>query len=345
MEETREETQPWRDVLSKIISDSQERQRIADALGIHQVTLQRWVNGTSTPRRERLHALLKIFPEYSQQLSPSLQEAFPGFTLQDTPDEALVPEIPPTFYARVFNTYITSPSAWRSSTICSLVLQQITTHLDPLQMGLVAVIAQCMPPKEDMKVRSLRATIGRGTSPWHCVETHTEFIGAESVIAHALRTGHLVSLQNHSDLEHWYAPPYQIAAESAVFCPLLQYDRVAGCRCRASSQPHHVSQIHLDLVQSYTDLLLLGFEPHEFYTFDDIALGIMPPFEMQQPLLASFQPRVIQHMLQGSQTLQLLTRSKAEEHVWREIEAELLRLSVEDASSRNNAPRSIRDFP
>ena len=43
----------WREVLGQIIEDARERQRIASALGINPITLDRWANHTSKPRADK----------------------------------------------------------------------------------------------------------------------------------------------------------------------------------------------------------------------------------------------------------------------------------------------------
>lgn len=336
MEETRNVILPWREALGKLTTDPQERQRVIEALGIHQITLTRWITGKSTPRRESLRTLLRTFPDYYQKLFPSLQEEFPDFFREETISEALVAEIPPAFYARVFKTYITSPAMLRSEAICTLVLQQIINHLDPHQIGMAAMIAHCVTPAEDAPVRSLRITTGRGTPPWNHLENFTQLLGAESPTGHAVRSGHLIALQNEADLEQWLSISSPTPFGSVVCCPLLQYDRVAGCLILLSARPYTFSALHVDLIQSYTDLLLLGFEPDECFPFDRITLGIMPPLEEQLPLVANFQQRVIQRIIQASQDGQLLTRLQAEAEIWREIEKDLLLLSAESINNTNN---------
>jgi len=40
----------WRELLGRSIENLQERQRIANAMGVIPITLMRWANGESTPR-------------------------------------------------------------------------------------------------------------------------------------------------------------------------------------------------------------------------------------------------------------------------------------------------------
>jgi hypothetical protein len=78
----------WRILLGQIISDPQEQQRLAQAVGVQAMTLLRWASGTSSPRQEKsLHLLIKALPHYRQQLLASLQEEFPSFTPADEEKE------------------------------------------------------------------------------------------------------------------------------------------------------------------------------------------------------------------------------------------------------------------
>ena len=82
-----DERAAWRILLGQIISDPQEQQRLAQAVGVLPVTLIRWATSTSRPRQESLHLLIKALPHYRQQLVASLQEEFPSFTPADEEKE------------------------------------------------------------------------------------------------------------------------------------------------------------------------------------------------------------------------------------------------------------------
>jgi hypothetical protein len=107
----------------------------------------------------------------------------------------------------------------------------------------------------------------------------------------------------------------------------LHAERTPGCLCIASTQPNTFSQAHLDLIQSYVDLMSLAFDAREFYPLTDIELGIMPPADAQKPLLVTFQKRVTQHMIQRVQHNQPLNRPQAELLIWQQLEEELLLLA------------------
>jgi len=125
----------WRELLGNIIQDVFERQRIASELGVNAVTLTRWVHGSSTPRSQHLRRLLAVLPHHRDQLFELISredgDALIGAGRAAFDDEE--DEIPPEFYARVFNAYAMTPRAQRSWSVTNLILQQALAQLDPHQ--------------------------------------------------------------------------------------------------------------------------------------------------------------------------------------------------------------------
>jgi hypothetical protein len=81
------------------------------------------------------------------------------------------------------------------------------------------------------------------------------------------------------------------------------------------------------LIEHYAELIALVLDPDEFYEPQQIDLGIMPPPEMQRPYLLRFRHQVATVLKEALREQQLLTMQEAEARVWRQIEAELLRIS------------------
>ncbi len=325
----------WRALLGELVSDPQERQRIANVMGINPVTILRWVTNKSSPRAEKLRQLLDVFPRHREQLFTLLLEEYPELlTYEQEPVERLL-EIPPAFYARVLATFANSPIILRTSSIRSLILQQMIVHFDPLELGIVIAIVQCMPPALEQKVRSLRLVIGRSTLPsgdW--LERQTLFLGAESQTGHAVRTGRLISIQSYAEKSRLFTiHPPSGEDGSAVACPILKADYAAGCLYISVPRQNYFTQQHLDLIKCYANLLILAFEDSEFYSLEDIDLGIMPPRSKQLPLLTSFQRRVTDYLIRCQTEDRLIRRPQAEQIIWKEIEEELLHISF---SSEND---------
>src|SRR6267142_4616396 len=191
-----DEKQTWRDLLGQIISNPREKHRIAEALGVNPITLGRWATSKSHPREDNLRQLINALPLYRQQMVELITREYPQIFAGQSVSMASVPEIPSVFYARVMSTHTTSPLLIRSSSISTLVLQQMLAHLDPRQAGMKIEITQCLPPLPGQKVRSLRKTIGRGTYPWDVPLQETEFMGAESQAGQAVISGHPLVIQN-----------------------------------------------------------------------------------------------------------------------------------------------------
>jgi transcriptional regulator with XRE-family HTH domain len=322
-----QETQTWRDLLGKIISEPYERQRIADMANISPITLTRWVNGKSNPRQDNLRPLLDALPQYRQELVALIACEFPQFFSNIyQADEALAAVIPSAFYAHVLQAYTSSPPILRAWTVGMLVLQQLENQLNPQgRVGLTIGVAQCVPPALGHKIRSLRVTFHRSTmATEQLVEHQTLFLGAESQVGYALNAGHSSILQNEADIVRMF-PAHHFALEKcAVAYPIILSNYAAGSLYISSTQADYFSQTYLDLISLYVDLMVLAFERDDFYNLSDIELGIIPSLSIQQRCLSTFQKRVKQKMLIALQEKRSLTRVEAERIVWQELEAELL---------------------
>lgn len=322
-----EETLNWRQLLGKIINDTQERQRIANVLEVNPITLTRWAGDKSNPRLESARLLLDALPEHAAQLRVLIAHEFPEFASL-LPHAAQEPQsIPSEFYARVLKANAEALPILRASSISILVLQQMLVHLDPHQLGLLVLVAQCSPPPSGQKVRSLRLIYGRGTAPWNTHQMlNTHFIGAEALMGQALLSGRLLVAHYHDDLLNLHSTRSDSRVESALACPLLRSDTTPGCLYLASTLPDFFPLPLQDVIQAYADLLVIAFDPDEFYALSDLAFGVFPSHHVQQRYLAQFQERVKRRMIEALHQGQVLTRPQAELQVWQELEEELLRV-------------------
>ncbi len=97
-------------------------------------------------------------------------------------------------------------------------------------------------------------------------------------------------------------------------------DQIAGCLLVSSTQPDYfLSQARQKLVQQYAELLLVAFEPANFYDLGSVDLGRIPPYEQQRSHLNNFRQRVADVMIR-----QRVDVVQAERIVWQLIEDELL---------------------
>src|SRR5579863_1060586 len=151
--------QTWRELLGTILQEPRERAHIAAELGVHPLTLTRWVNGESSPRSQNLQALLRALPQYRTLLLELIPKEF-GHTLDEvTIKEDTQQEIPSVFYGRIFHAHAELPDPMRSWSIFDLILQQALQQLDPNRVGMEITVMRCMPPVQGQKVQSLRETL------------------------------------------------------------------------------------------------------------------------------------------------------------------------------------------
>lgn len=319
----------WRALLgTRINKDPQERQRIASALGINPMTLLRWASGATIPRSQNLRQLLKTLPTTEHPLWRELiANEFPEFAESETwPElENDFAEIPSEFYARVINTYAITPINRRFWAISNLVLQQVLAQLDSNIVGMSISVAQCMPPNgAERKIRSLRELAGQGTPPWPAnLEPQMMFLGIESLAGYATTLGHQLAI-NFPD-QSLRAPVRWLQWEqSAIACPLIQEERVAGCLLASSTQPDYFSPSRQALFQKYAELLLLAFVPEAFYPLGDLMLQPMPSLEVQQAHFSLARQRVSTVLLEAVKERHPISIMEAEQMVWQGIEEELL---------------------
>ncbi|MBA2393285.1 MAG: hypothetical protein H0V70_11150 [Ktedonobacteraceae bacterium] len=317
-----EEPQTWRELLGTIIEDPQERSRIARAINVNQVTLTRWATGTSIPRLRGLRILLDVLPEQRKQFIQLLALDYPELLYEETREDEESLQIPASFYAHVLEVYTSNPLILRGSTLGIIILQQMLHQLDPQHIGLGIFIAQCMPPSNG-KIRTVRTIVGRGTGVWRKIEGQVAFHGIESQVGHAIQEQRHILTQSTEERANWY-PPGIPDVQSVAALPIQMANAIAGGISLLSVQAQYFTTERLDLIRAYTDMLVLIFDQDEFRVSSMIEMGIVPDFLDQQVMIASFQQRVKQRMLEATRKGQLLPRPKAEMEIWQELEDSML---------------------
>lgn len=324
MNDTMEEDHTWRTLLGKIIAEPKERLRISNAVKVSPVTLVRWTTNKSHPHSENLQLLLSALPNYREELIKLINKEHPHGIYTRPPEQEDFLDIPAAFYAQVLNTYTASPAQLRQSTICTMLLQQILHHLDPHQLGTMALLACCVKPRAGRPVRSLMHVAGQSTPSWQSQIAHLkQLLGAESLAGHALITKHPIIIQNSAEIERIFPVHVFEGEESAVAYPILLADRTAGCLYVASTQTAFFTPRYLDLIQKYVDLFVIAFDHKDFYALSNIILGIMPSRTQQSHYMTHFD----EYVAQLSQQSASLTPAQIETIVWQDLEDELLRHS------------------
>jgi len=324
----KKEPQTWRELLGWIMSDPEEKQRIVEELGMRTISVSRWVTGEADPLPRNLRRLLDALPQHREILYDLISEEYPNFSDPETDSSSK--EIPAEFYARVLTSLASNAPTLRFWSIGNLILQQALGQLDPDRLGMAVTVARCMPPSYGQKVRSLRESIGMGTSPWAGdLEQKAMFLGAESLAGYVATSCRPAVNQNIRD-EPSLLPTHQVEGEiSAAIYPILYTGRSAGCLLVSSTQPNHfLLQARLTLIQQYADLIALAFEPEEFYEPQDIQLRVMPSHSRQKLYFADFRQRVANTMQESTDTDRPLNNIEAEQLVWQQLEEELIELSA-----------------
>jgi hypothetical protein len=318
----------WRELLGNIINNPTERERIASEIGVHSVTLVRWVNGETSPRSHNLRQLIRAVPKQYRTQLRVLLDASNSISSSDLESDSTLTEIPYKLIMEVLETCANTPDLLRFWSITRLILLEALKQLDPERLGMIITVVRCMPPTGDGKIRSLREIIGQGTGPWNgSLEEKALLLGAESLAGYVTASCRLEQVGDLR-LNKTFLPTYQAEHEiSAVACPIMRASRVAGCLLFSSTQPDYfASEVYLELVNAYTRLISLAFEAADFYNPDLIDLHIMPPPEVQLVHISSFRQRVLKLMQESSNGTQRLASAQAEQIVWQQFEELLLNL-------------------
>jgi len=316
-----EPTLSWRELLAQIIRAPVERDRIANEIGVRSITLVRWTEGTSVPRMHNMQQLLLAIPaEYRQEFRRLLQVDY-SVDLLTMESQAATTELSLEFVREVLTSRATTPRSLRFWTITRQVLRHALRQLDPERLGVAITVVSCIPPGSDGKIHSLREREGMGTPPWEGdLSPSALLLGADSLAGHVVTTSRpsMVPDLRETGLVPAYRTEYEASAMAA---PFLYGNEIAGCLLLSSIQKEYfAAQGRQQLVEDYTALLALAFEPDEFYPLDRIDLRLLPPIEVQRTYFASFQRRVLQLMRQRQQ----FTRPQAELLVWQQLEQELI---------------------
>lgn len=326
----------WREFLAGIIADTREKKRIADELGIGTRTLDRWAHG-SVPRSSRLLSqLVETLPQHRELLTELIRRdpEFADFSPVPVFIEKTPEELPASFYGRVLEANSNIAGNLRFQTISTLILQQSLQLLDPDRSGLEISIVQCMPLVRGQKVRSLLERLRITSKSQESPEERLLYLGAGSLAGHVVAKCQFVIIQDVQS-DHTFLPMCEERQSGSIAAyPVQRGGRVAGCLLATNAQTSFFTRPRQALLKSYAHLLVLAFNQEDFYSTQDIALGVIPPASTQTSLISSFRERVINTITEALRRDQLISSLEAELLVQQQIESELLNLAT-----RNNATR------
>ena len=326
------ELEAWRIYLDDIIKKRKpaEKDYLYQQIGITRTTVQRWRNGDNIPDPTHIHCLLQALPDEERSRLRTLMQQDEKLHLPN--DSLLAGEtdrIPQHIYQEVLRISRDAPDRfWLvAGTILFHLLAQLTI---PEQAGAEIIIARCMSPRADGKIRSLQAYAARGTAPWrpdfHLMEG---FFGAESLAGYVVAQRHGMMIPDIRDSQ-LTVPLYcqeQEQEQSSAAVPIMREGKVVGALIAICTHVVTDEKLLL-LLERYADLLLLAFFDEEFYPISVIELGLMPDLCTQKAYFASFRQRVSEEYKRSvgeGETLQEVGSIEAK--VRQDIETELLRLA------------------
>ena len=325
-----QEPATWRELLGQLITNLQVRTRLAAAVHVRPVTLKRWTEGATRPRIENIRLLVKNLPRETYPLFMRLLVAdFPELLQDELSEERFLQGIPVEFYARALSCLALTPMSIHRQSMQDLVLQQVLQHLDPDQRGLSVTLAVCMPPRLGRKVRSLHEVSGLATPPWpRNLAERPMFLGSESLIGHAITHAHSYVI-NSRDEKNLFAVQWTEYEESVAVFPILLYARIVGGLIVSSAHEHFFTQPRLAVIEGYAHLAACIFGSEESFDFDEIELGLMPPYASQCPYFADYNQRVSQKLVEAKAMGEQLTAPQARLLVWQDLEDILLQMQLE----------------
>lgn len=322
-------TSSWQNLLKQIIRVPAERQRLAAALGLSEVTLSRWANAGTIPPSSQIVRLVQVVqPQYRQELIEALEaEQYPKIQswLKEGPSEHISSE----FYADILNSRTVITESQRFWHTTETILTQILKQLDPNRHGMSITLVQCMPPSLEYnnKIRSLREVAGMGTPPWDADLTHlAQFLGLESLAGHVVEARHHATIVDLS--KDRLVPAYQTEYEvSAAAHPILLGNSIIGCLSASSTQIGYFTQSRIALLAEFSNLISLAYDRKDFYPTSEVELRIIPAANKQRPILNTFRQRIAKSLTNPHHHRIQKTNAQAEYDAWIAIESELLAMS------------------
>lgn len=324
----------WRELLGYVIADPRERERLAQAIRVRTVTLQRWADGNHHPRLENIRLLLKHIPrEIYPRFMSLLRGDFPELVQELLPEEPL--KTPPgEFYARALSNLALTPEPLYRQSMQELILQQALAQLDPDRQGMLISLATLVPPRQGYKARSLCVHDELGTSPWpHEVSDKLLFLGSESLVGQAVMYLRPIVVNNREEMTP-YSVHWTSYERSAAAFPLLRQARVIGGLIVASAQDFFFTPARLILIEAYSHLAACIFRSEEFLDTAEIELTMMPEYTLQSPYFAGYHRRVLQKVADLSAQGERVTVLQARKIVLQDLEEVLLHVFLQRKAAK-----------
>lgn len=312
-----QEPKTWRDMLLKIIENSDQRARIAEALDVTEKTIGRWATGINTPKISTMVGLIEVIPSWYREAFSNLVIAeFPemtkrveatGLSLEET-----VSDIQSVLYDRVLHERIHAFSPVSQWGMSMLILQQCASQLDTDRTGIIAIVTKCAGPPP---IKQLRNEYMEVSSFWPGeISKQRFFRGSESIAGAVVESLQPLVVNNTKQGGERIEPQVEGINSFAIY-PILSFGNIAGCLVILSSEFNHFTSRRIELLRRYSELLSLAFPDGEFYAAEQIQLQIVPEHAVQLLMLERMQQLVYKELTQAEQHDQYLDRHEAEQRV------------------------------
>src|SRR5580765_554272 len=141
--------QTWRALLAWFIQDTQEKRRVAAALGINPSTLSRWVNGKMKPRIYHIKQLPALFPRYQKPLKLLLSLEYTDLFPPESKESAFIPGV---FQDEVLRMLAFGDPELCTNTILSMGLNHLHIQINPSQhLDHHLFVYRCSPPSSKIQ--------------------------------------------------------------------------------------------------------------------------------------------------------------------------------------------------
>ncbi|GAC1424881.1 MAG: hypothetical protein PVS3B3_03390 [Ktedonobacteraceae bacterium] len=311
-----EKLSPFSSLLRHILHhDHIEIARVAKDLEVAEITVYRWMNGSSEPRAIHLKRLPEVFAEHRGNLTYAINQTFPGVL---DPPALGIREVRKDIYRRVFDLITTIPEDdaryWQ---VTQAIFECALLHLDSDRRGLAITYASLMPSHED-GIHSLREAAMRGNYPWPFSLESRAYLGSTTLAGTAAT---LQRLQTWDTLDNEERLQVDVDEHEhcAAACPVMYAGRISGVLIVSSTQTgFFADSMACQAVSEYAQLLALAFRNEDFYPCSLLNLRPMPEVNWQRAEIGrSYVNRIITYARKH-----MIARQDAEQYVLIEMERE-----------------------
>lgn len=327
-----EKLSPFSSLLRHILRhDRSEIARVAKDLEVADITVYRWMNGSSEPRAVHLKRLPEVFAEHRGNLTYAINQTFPGVL---DPPSLGIREVRKDIYRRVLDLITTTQEDdaryWQ---VTQAIFEYALLHLDSDRRGLAISYASLMPSHED-GIHSLREAVMRGNYPWPFSLESRAYLGSTTLAGTAAMLQRLQTWDNLGDEERLQVDIDE-HERSAAACPVMYAGRISGVLIISSTQTgFFVDPMACQAVSEYAQLLALAFQYKDFYPCSLLNLRPMPEVKWQRAEIGrSYVNRIITYARKH-----MIARQDAEQYVLIEMEREFEELG----QHLNNQPKPIQ---